>query len=61
MVLNVVMVGFWTAVARLLDQDAVRKAIRSTVPKGTEDLNVSAFEKGYQYGADLLAGKAHGN
>lgn len=61
MVLNVVMVGFWTAVAGLLDEDAVRRAIRSTVPKGTEELNIAAFEEGYRHGVALTADEVHGD
>ena len=54
MVLNMVMVGFVTAIARLTSPEAARKAIQSSVPKGTERLNLSAFEKGHEYGKSLL-------
>ncbi|UCD83955.1 MAG: 2-oxoacid:acceptor oxidoreductase family protein [Deltaproteobacteria bacterium] len=53
-VLNIVMLGFFTSVTKLVDADAVRKAIRDTVPKGTEELNLKAFEKGYEYGLNKL-------
>jgi len=55
MVLNIVMVGFFTAVTRLLDPDAVRKAVMDSVPASFRDLNLRAFEKGYQYGNAALA------
>ena len=55
MVLNMVMVGFVTAITGVTSPEAVRKAISTTVPKGTEKLNLSAFEKGLNYGKSLLA------
>lgn len=55
MVLNIVMVGFFTAVTRLLDPDAVRKAVMDSVPASFRDLNLRAFEKGYEYGNAALA------
>jgi len=29
--------------------------VASSVPKGTEEKNLSGMEKGYQYGLDLIA------
>jgi 2-oxoglutarate ferredoxin oxidoreductase subunit gamma len=54
MVLNSVMVGFFTAVTRLLDADAVRKAVADSVPRSFLKLNLEAFEKGLQYGSVAL-------
>ncbi|MFH2001576.1 MAG: 2-oxoacid:acceptor oxidoreductase family protein, partial [Planctomycetota bacterium] len=53
-ILNIVMVGFFTAVSGLLSEESVRKAIEATVPSGTETLNLSAFERGFQYGKEQL-------
>lgn len=50
MVLNIVMVGFFAAVTRLLEPEAVRKAVLDSVPSHFRDLNVKAFDKGYEYG-----------
>ncbi|MBI5022158.1 MAG: 2-oxoacid:acceptor oxidoreductase family protein [Ignavibacteriales bacterium] len=50
MVLNIVMMGFTTAITGLVDVDAMRKAVTASVPKGTEELNLNAFNKGYEYG-----------
>jgi 2-oxoglutarate ferredoxin oxidoreductase subunit gamma len=50
MVLNIVMMGFLTAVTDVVQPDAMRKAVASSVPKGTEELNLKAFEKGLAYG-----------
>jgi 2-oxoglutarate ferredoxin oxidoreductase subunit gamma len=55
MVLNIVMVGFFTAVTRLLEADAVRKAVADSVPASFRELNLKAFDKGYEYGIGALA------
>ena len=56
MVLNSVMVGFFTAVTKLLSEDAVRKAVADSVPANFRDLNLKAFDKGYEYGLTARAG-----
>jgi 2-oxoglutarate ferredoxin oxidoreductase subunit gamma len=53
-VLNIVMLGFFTATAGVLDHEAAREAVRTSVPAGTEDLNLAAFDKGYDYGKELV-------
>ncbi len=58
MVLNSVMVGFFTAVTRLLEPDAVRKAVADSVPPNFRELNLKAFERGYEYGATALTTNA---
>jgi 2-oxoglutarate ferredoxin oxidoreductase subunit gamma len=50
MVLNSVMVGFFTSVTQLLSKDAVSKAVSDSVPSSFRELNLKAFEKGYEYG-----------
>ena len=54
MVLNSVMVGFFTAVTHLLDPDAVRKAVADSVPPSFRELNLQAFEKGLEQGTTVL-------
>jgi 2-oxoglutarate ferredoxin oxidoreductase subunit gamma len=54
MVLNAVMVGFFAAVTGLLEPDAVRKAVADSVPPGFRDLNLKAFERGFEYGQNAL-------
>lgn len=49
-VLNMVMAGFFTSVSGLINKDAVRKAVETSVPKGTERLNLQAFDRGYDWG-----------
>jgi 2-oxoglutarate ferredoxin oxidoreductase subunit gamma len=54
MVLNAVMVGFFAAVTRLLEADAVRKAVADSVPPSFRELNLKAFERGFEYGQKAL-------
>ena len=53
MVLNIVMVGFFAAMHDVIGADAMREAVKVSVPRGTESLNLSAFDKGYTYGKEL--------
>jgi 2-oxoglutarate ferredoxin oxidoreductase subunit gamma len=48
-VANIVMLGFFTAVSDTVSYEAMKNAILSSVPKGTEKLNESAFNNGYDY------------
>ena len=54
MVLNIVMVGFFAAVAQVLDPEAVRNAVGASVPEAYRDLNLKAFDRGFDYGAKEL-------
>ena len=58
LVLNIVMVGFFTSVAKAIGADAVRQAVRESVPPGTEKLNLAAFDKGFEHGLKALAAQA---
>ncbi len=49
-VLNIVMVGFLTAVTGLVGVEAMKRAVADSVPHGTEAVNLAAFEKGLEYG-----------
>lgn len=55
MVLNIVMMGFLTSITSLINPEAMKKAIAASVPKGTEELNLKAFEKGFEYGQKFKA------
>ncbi len=46
---NIVMVGFFAGVTDLVPDNAMRDAVKGSVPAGTEDLNLEAFEKGLEY------------
>ena len=59
MVLNSVMVGFFTAVTKLLDPDAVRNAVTDSVPATFRELNLKAFERGFAFGLESLPDGRH--
>jgi 2-oxoglutarate ferredoxin oxidoreductase subunit gamma len=52
-VANIVMLGAFTAITELLDEKALKESIKENIPKGTEELNLAAFEKGVEYGKTL--------
>ena len=54
-VLNIVMVGFFAAVTKLVDPESVRKAVEDSVPPAMAKLNLQAFDKGFEYGAELAS------
>lgn len=53
-VANIVMLGFLTAVAEVTSVDAMKKAVLDSVPKGTEELNTNAFNRGYECGKERM-------
>lgn len=53
--LNIVMAGFFAGVTRMLSLDALEKAVLDSVPKGSEDLNLQALQKGYSFGLEHAA------
>ncbi len=54
-VANIVMLGALTALTQVVSEEAIRQAILDRVPKGTEELNIKAFQMGYDYGRELTA------
>jgi len=54
MIANIVMLGCLAALDDTVSPDALRQAVRDSVPKGTEELNLKAFERGYTHGQKLL-------
>lgn len=55
MVANLVMLGFFAAVTKLITVEAFKKAIPGSVPERYVDLNMKAFEMGQEYGKELMA------
>jgi 2-oxoglutarate ferredoxin oxidoreductase subunit gamma len=53
-VANIVMLGAFAAITNVLNKEALKKSVLANVPKGTEEINIAAFEKGYEYGKNLL-------
>jgi 2-oxoglutarate ferredoxin oxidoreductase subunit gamma len=52
MVLNIVMTGFFAAVTQLLDREAIRQAVAESVPQHFKDLNLRAFDRGFEHGME---------
>jgi len=53
LVLNIVMVGFFAGITGRISFEAAERAVRTSVPRGTEDLNLRALRKGYDFGVEL--------
>jgi 2-oxoglutarate ferredoxin oxidoreductase subunit gamma len=51
---NLVMLGFFTAVTKIVSPDAMKKALPGLVPDRFLDLNLKAFDRGYEYGKQIL-------
>jgi 2-oxoglutarate ferredoxin oxidoreductase subunit gamma len=52
---NLVMLGFFSSVTGVVSADAMKKALPGLVPGRFLDLNIKAFDKGYDYGKEVLA------
>jgi 2-oxoglutarate ferredoxin oxidoreductase subunit gamma len=46
---NIVMLGFFAAVTKLVSHQEMRQAVEASVPEGTEALNLKAFDAGWTY------------
>lgn len=46
---NIVMLGFFAAVTQLVDREKMRSAVQASVPGGTQELNLKAFDAGWAY------------
>jgi 2-oxoglutarate ferredoxin oxidoreductase subunit gamma len=57
-VANIVMLGFITSVTEVVGYEAMKQALFDSIPRGTEELNLRAFEKGYEYGKQLIQNTA---
>ena len=53
-VTNIVMVGAFTSIYGLLKPEAVKESVIDSVPKRFTELNVKAFEKGFEAGKNAL-------
>ncbi len=49
LVQNIVMLGFFAGVTRVVPHEQMREAVAASVPPGTEELNLKAFEAGLAY------------
>ena len=58
MMANIVMLGFFSAVYDLISVKALRKAVLTSVPESTREINAQAFERGREYGEAILKSRA---
>lgn len=54
MMANIVMLGFFSALSRVVGTDSLRKAVLNSVPPHTKEKNEKAFERGREYGEAIL-------
>jgi 2-oxoglutarate ferredoxin oxidoreductase subunit gamma len=54
-VTNIVALGVLTKISGVVTEESMRKAILEKVPKGTEELNMKAFDEGLKAGEEFLA------
>lgn len=52
-VANIVMLGSITSVTEVVGYESMKQALFTSIPTGTEELNLNAFEKGYEYGKQI--------
>lgn len=57
MMANIIMIGFTTSITNIISMGAARKAVSESVPRGTEKNNITAFNKGCDYGLSILKGR----
>jgi 2-oxoglutarate ferredoxin oxidoreductase subunit gamma len=49
------MLGFWTAATGLVSQGAMRQSVSDSVPPKTIDVNMRAFDVGYDEGLRIAS------
>lgn len=53
-VANIVMLGAVAALGGVVSYESLKESVLASIPKGTETLNIGAFDKGYEHGKGLL-------
>jgi 2-oxoglutarate ferredoxin oxidoreductase subunit gamma len=51
---NLVMMGFFTAITKITTSEVMKKGVPGLVPDRFLELNLKAFDKGYEYGLETL-------
>ncbi len=51
-VANIIMLGFLAAKSDIVSYEALKDSILDSIPQGSEDFNMKAFELGYNYGVE---------
>ena len=58
MMANIIMLGFLTAITKVVSMSAVQSTVSKSVPEGTKEINIHAFSKGCDCGQAKLRGRA---
>lgn len=53
-VMNIITVGFFSATTGITSYEATKQAVETSVPPGTEEINLKAFDIGYDFGKKLV-------
>jgi 2-oxoglutarate ferredoxin oxidoreductase subunit gamma len=53
-VANIVMLGALAALGRVTSYESMKQSVLSSIPRGTEELNIAAFDQGYEFGRSLI-------
>ncbi|MFH2001440.1 MAG: 2-oxoacid:acceptor oxidoreductase family protein, partial [Planctomycetota bacterium] len=53
-VANVIMIGYLAGLTKVVTQRSLRRAISENVPPKTQDINLKAFDEGYNRGATQM-------
>lgn len=59
MMANIIMIGFLAAITEAVSPAAARDTVLRSVPKGTEEKNLKAFERGWEFAQATLKGQRH--
>lgn len=57
MMANIIMVGFLAGITGVISLEAARSTVETSVPKGTEEKNLKAFERGWAHALATLKGR----
>jgi 2-oxoglutarate ferredoxin oxidoreductase subunit gamma len=52
---NTVMLGFWTAIRGVVSKESMRQSVAESVPPKTVDVNLKAFDVGFERGLAVTA------
>lgn len=55
---NLVMLGFFSAISKIVTPEAIKKALPGLVPSRYLDINIKAFDRGFNYGLEILEKEA---
>jgi 2-oxoglutarate ferredoxin oxidoreductase subunit gamma len=58
-VANIIILGFLAAVSNVLSKEPLKNSILDSIPAGTEEFNIKAFDLGYDYGIEHVKKVEH--